>query len=252
MNKNDLMKSLKKKVFVNGKIKNKLVELILIERIDTTRDLTIYEANGLWEDWNEYDEQGNYTLTRKIYSNGIEKTITYENTYSNNGNLIHWKNSEGCEQSFDENGYLIYDKGYGNQEYRFDNSNKEIICTDYDKKGNEIHWKRADGFETWCEYDEFNNLIHEYNNEGEETWFDYDEKGNEIHWKRADKLESWYEYDEFRNLIHEYDNEGEECWYEYEFDGNIKTVYTYHHVSIKDKIYYLYQNIFNKLKAVGK
>lgn len=211
MNKDDLMKKTKKKFVVNGQTKNKTVLLINIEKIDTSRGVTVYEANPLCEEWCEYDDHKSVSLKREISCNGKEKIIQYTNSYDNDGNLIQWKNSEGDEMNFDKNGVLIHSKISGHEYWH--NSTK-------DYKDSEI-------------------------------WSDYDKNGNEIHWKRDDGLEQWNDYDKDNNLIHDKDNEGNEYWYEYEFDGNIKTIYSYTRIPMKDMIHDLFLNIlikFSKLK----
>ena len=79
--------------------------------------------------------------------------------YDSNGNLIHYKKSNGFEswREYDSHGKLIHYKNSDGYEYWYE----------YDGNGNEIHYKNSDGYERWC-----------------------DSKGNSITKKQFDKLNS--------------------------------------------------------------
>lgn len=61
--------------------------------------------------------------------------------YDINGNIIHYKNSDGYEW-----------------------------WKEYDTNGNEIHYKDSDGDEWWSEYDANGNVTHFKNSHGKEWW----------------------------------------------------------------------------------
>lgn len=50
MDKNDIMRKIRKPFFINRKTKCLSVLLVGIEKIDMTSDITIYDANPLWEE----------------------------------------------------------------------------------------------------------------------------------------------------------------------------------------------------------
>jgi YD repeat-containing protein len=82
--------------------------------------------------------------------------------YDSNGNLIHYKDSDGYEE-----------------------------WNEYDSNGNIIHYKDSNGYECWKEYDSNGNEIHYKNSYGNEYWYDSD--GNEIHIKDSYGYEYWYD-----------------------------------------------------------
>ena len=87
-----------------------------------------------------------------------------QSTYDANGNLIHYK---------DTNGYGFW--------YAFD------------VNGNQIHYKNSTGYESWRDYDANGNEIHYKNSTGNESWADYDANGNLIHCKTSNGYEFWYD-----------------------------------------------------------
>jgi YD repeat-containing protein len=92
--------------------------------------------------------------------------------YDNNGNLIHFRNSDGYE-----------------------------FWREYDTNGNEIHSRDSDGYEDWREYDTNGKCIHYRDSNGYEWWREYDEHGKEIHSRDSDGYEVWCEYDDNGKLI---------------------------------------------------
>ena len=112
--------------------------------------------------------------------------------YDYNGNLIHYKDSNGCE---------------------------------YDKNNNCIRCKNSKGFEYWKEYDENNNMIHYKDSNGYELWREYDKNNNMIHDKDYNGYEYWKEYDENNNLIHYKDSNGHEYYYDSNGDFITKEEY---------------------------
>ena len=146
-----------------------------------------------------------YVLGKKYYKNfpgtGNKWVKLHSKTeYDKNGNLIHWKDSDGDEE-----------------------------WHEYDKNGNEIYSKNSDGDEEWYEYNENGNKIYWKNSDGYEAWYEYDKNGNEIYWKNSYGDEAWYEYDKNGNLIHMKNSDGDEDWYEYSYwpDGTIKKAWEF-------------------------
>ena len=91
-------------------------------------------------------------INKNIWSNNKmkEKIINKPSIkYDNNGNVVHYKDSNGDER-----------------------------WLDYDKNNNPIHYKNSTGSESWCEYDENGNLIHYKNSDGLEYWKRYDENNH--------------------------------------------------------------------------
>ena len=108
------------------------------------------------------------TVNGKTLSKWVEVLSISE--YDNNGNLIHYKNSDG------------------NEEWK-----------EYDSNGNLIHYKNSNGYEYWKEYDSNGNLIHVKDSNGYEEWGEYDSNGNLIHFKDSDGDERWGEYTYWKN-----------------------------------------------------
>ena len=96
------------------------------------------------------------TVNGKTLSKWVEVLSISE--YDNNGNLIHYKNSNGYEE-------------WG----------------EYDSNGNLIHYKNSDGKEEWNEYDSNGNQIHYKDSDGEEYWHEY------TYWKNG-KVKTKTEY----------------------------------------------------------
>ena len=106
------------------------------------------------------------TVNGKTLSKWVEVLSISE--YDNNGNLIHYKNSDGKEEwnEYDNNGNLIHSK-YSTYTDSHDKWNE------YDSNGNLIHSKYSYGWEEWHEYDNNGNLIHFKNSDGDEKWYEY-------------------------------------------------------------------------------
>jgi YD repeat-containing protein len=101
--------------------------------------------------------------------NGTYKVVIKndnESWYDSNGNIIHYKNSNGYEW-----------------------------WQEYDSNGNCIHSKNSNGYEWWREYDSNGNMIHSKNSDGYESWIEYDSDGNVIHYKDSNGIEFWYDSD---------------------------------------------------------
>lgn len=96
------------------------------------------------------------TVDGKTLSKLVEVYSVIE--YDRNGNLIHYKNSNGYE-----------------------------YWKEYDSNGNLIHYKNSDGKEEWNEYDSNGNQIHYKDNDGEEYWHEY------TYWKNG-KVKTKTEY----------------------------------------------------------
>jgi len=135
---------------------------------------------------------------------------------------------------------------YGNEIYcRYESGEEEWML--YDDRGNMIHlvstlWGVEDpnnpkgilmsgvevneedcsfhSCESWFEYDEDNNIIHEKHDRGAEEWSVYDKNHNMISCVNQDGIEEWMEYDDQHNMIH-YKSEDTrndeivEAWYKY-------------------------------------
>jgi YD repeat-containing protein len=80
--------------------------------------------------------------------------------YDTNGNMIHYKNSNGYE-----------------------------VWYERDTNGNPIHYRDSNGVEGWYEYDTNGNLIHFTESSGYEFWYEYDINGNVID-KRTKKKDN--------------------------------------------------------------
>ena len=96
------------------------------------------------------------TVNGKTLSKWVEVLSISE--YDNNGNLIHFKDSDGYES-----------------------------WKEYDRNGNKIHSKDSDGKEKWYEYDGNGNRIHYKDSSGEEYWHEY------TYWKNG-KVKTKTEY----------------------------------------------------------
>ena len=96
------------------------------------------------------------TVDGKTLSKWVEVLSISE--YDNNGNLIHYKNSDVVE-----------------------------YWKEYDSNGNLIHSKYSYSWEEWSEYDSNGNLIHYKDNDGEEYWHEY------TYWKNG-KVKTKTEY----------------------------------------------------------
>lgn len=136
-----------------------------------------------------------YVLGKKYYKNfpgtGNKWVKLHSITeYDKNGNLIHWKDSDGYEAWYE-----------------------------YDKNGNKIYWNDLYG-SRW--YDG-------YKGNGYEEWYKYDKNGNEIHYKDSEGDEEWREYDKKGKLLHSKTSDGDELWYEYSYrpDGTIKKAWEF-------------------------
>ncbi len=129
--------------------------------------------------------KGNKSLTDKLKVIKVVHKDEYVGfpvkEYDTNGNLIHYK---------DSNGYEYWDE--------------------YDTNGNLIHYKDSNGYEEWKEYDTNGNLIHYKNSNGYKYWDEYDAAGNIIHYKNSNGDEYWKEYDTAGNLIYHKDSDGDE------------------------------------------
>ena len=127
------------------------------------------------------ERKGNKSLTDKLKVIRVVPKDEYVGfpvkEYDTNGNLIHYKNSDVCEEwkEYDANGNLIhYKDSDGREEWK-----------EYDTAGNIIHYKKHNGYEYWDEYDTAGNLIHHKDSDGDEYWKEYDANGNLIHYKKS-------------------------------------------------------------------
>ena len=96
------------------------------------------------------------TVNGKTLSKWVEVLSISE--YDNNGNLIHYKNSNGYE-----------------------------YWKEYDSNGNSIHFKNSNSYEKWYEYNSNGNLIHSKDSNGKEEWYEY------TYWKNG-KVKTKTEY----------------------------------------------------------
>jgi YD repeat-containing protein len=126
-------------------------------------DFVLLEVEALGDIETKYDKSVTNKMKvlrvvpREEYTfNAVEEWKEYDA----NGNLIHYKNSNGEE-------YWI----------------------EYDANGNSIHHKDSNEFEEWKEYDANGNLIHCKNSFGDEYWMEYDANGNLIHHKNTEGIE---------------------------------------------------------------
>ncbi len=133
--------------------------------------------------------------------------------YDANGNLIHYKNSNGIE-----------------------------YWREYDANGNLIHYKESNGYETWREYDANGNLIHYKDGYGVEYWREYDANGKMIHYKDSFGFEKWKQFDAKGNCIHYKNSDGVEEWYD--SDGNVidKPATEGYNSTMNDTTHYIVKN----------
>ena len=73
-----------------------------------------------------------------------ERNILSVSEYDQNGNEIHYKNSNGYEEWYE-----------------------------YDQNWNEIHYKDSDGIEYWKDYDDKGRLIYYKTSNGYEEFYEY-------------------------------------------------------------------------------
>ena len=175
---------------------NKPIYIENIEGASSYKDLYEYDKHGNMiyekqrngsggEYWYEYDKYGNVIYMKE--NNRGEQICTYECKYDSNNKIIYGKKSCYC------------DDGSGNKEYHYENR----FWYEYDKNGNKIHEWDSDGNESWYEYNESEKVIYskfkeayDRNDRYSQIWYEYDENGN-ITLKRDDqcvyvhKLEYW-------------------------------------------------------------
>jgi len=182
----------------------------------------------------------NYLTEDKITEARHETSTGYwvKREYDNNGNLIHYKNSDGNimdntnnnlnEARLNKNIKIIgnypngkwkkyeYDDN-GNKVY-FENSYGKWEKYEYDENGNEIYYENSDGFWVKSEYDNNGKLVYQENSYGKWEKYEYDNNGNLIYIEDSDG--SWIkrEYDNNGNLIYKEDSTG--YWVKREYDNN--------------------------------
>ena len=173
------------------------------------------------EEWYEYDSKGN----RLNLISSLNQNEWYE--YNSDGKMIHYKKSDGKEEWYDynEKGQKIRKRcSSGDEEYEYDLNGNITHIIQYYFNSNEIYQ------ETKNIYDSKGNLIYSiitfpYSSDKYESWYEYDDKGNRIH-NKTPFGEQWYEYDDHGNMkYYKYDGILEN-WYEYDFhsNGNKKTM----------------------------
>ena len=120
---------------VNGKIVEKVVNLI---------------------DHKRYDRKGNLVY----WAEPMEHTAV-KFDYDTRGNLVHTQCFDSDEASFecDEAGRTVHEQKLNGTE-----------CW-YDTRGNTVRTKDSDGVETWYEYDESGNCICKKDSDGYEWWY---------------------------------------------------------------------------------
>ena len=109
-----------------------------------------------------------------------------EYTYNDNGDIIHCRRRDGTESWFDGHGRTIRKKDHHGNESWYE----------YDDRGNVIHEKHSSAFraiETWWEYDANGNVIHWWDSGGYEAWREHYENGNPRHYKDSNGYEEWYD-----------------------------------------------------------
>lgn len=119
---------------------------------------------------NEYGDIRKYDKNNNLiyYKNYIYENCICEYWYDSNGNIIHCKNSNGCEY------YKEYDEN-NNKIHYYDNSGHEEIWK-YDKNNNKIYYRDSLGCEEFWGYDENNRLIYYKNNQCEKR-YEYNSNG---------------------------------------------------------------------------
>ncbi len=155
-----------------------------------------------YERWLEYDQNGNEIHYKD--SNGTERW----NEYDQNGKLIHYKDSNGTERwwEYDQNGNEIHFKdseGYdvnGDCYYRFPDK-----CEDCDKNTKNLPRTEKDHKGRIKEFDKDGHMIYYYDpEENFESWVEYNEFGKVSHYKNTLGLEWWKDYDKNGNLLNYY------------------------------------------------
>ncbi|MGN1122215.1 MAG: hypothetical protein ACI4RV_07590, partial [Eubacteriales bacterium] len=174
----------------------------------------IRASQNTLNDWRKLNK--NTFRIEKLEEVANEKDIKNENTTNKSNTYIIKDFCTGNIAEYDENDILIsYTDVFHDYKYYYE----------YDNNNNLIHEYILDKYERWYEYDENNNLIYIYTaDQGEifEVWYEYDNNGNRIHTKFSPTVyEDWYEYDENGKLIHYKNTNGFEVWQIY--DNN--TVY---------------------------
>ena len=148
---------------------------------------------------NRYDKHGNRisfeNMPYPCPCHTIKKTFTYDNrnrVISEKTQIGDWSNVIRYNR---DGNTLVY------SELR--DGCMETFTVKTDDKGNVIYKKEFD-WETFLDYDEFNNVIHEHHTHVKgtilERWYRYDIRGNIIY-KNDDGNETWCSYDKYNNKI---------------------------------------------------
>lgn len=177
MDESDFGKKFYKKVTVDGKTVGKWVVFVgFAEYDDDCNDIHRVKANG-YEEWNEYDENGN--MISKKTSN--DDKIIYKVKCNSEGKIVHREGSDGEEKwwEYDESGNKIYEKTL-------------------DSNGYEKEW--------FYEYNDENKCVHQKNfvdgDISEEAFYELNEKGYKSHTKAlkdGEEFNFWNEYEYWEN-----------------------------------------------------
>jgi hypothetical protein len=119
-------------------------------------------------------------------SNEILETVI---KYNSDGKIIY------CKSPFEEY-WLEYDEN-GNK-IRYKSETRESII-EYNESNQEIHTKISNGYESWHEYDPFENAVYFHDTRGLEYLRKFDDKGRLIYDKCKNSLDI-YEYDDVNNV----------------------------------------------------
>ena len=221
-------------------------DLIVKESADDIIQVKVRNKNGkdiyLWESvgemWWRYDQKGREVYHSDSSEQYDEDDGLYEEwqIYDDAQNKVYYRDSHGneIEKEYDQEGRLIYSEHLTDRVvYEFEylpNGNKIVHCTDdtedrqwwktYDPNGNELHYRDSNKFEYWINYDHKGREVHYKSSEGNEVWWNYDADGREVHKKDNAGREELTRYDDHGNEVFYRDSSGRQSWREYQYDKN--------------------------------
>lgn len=115
-----------------------------------------------------------------------------------------------------------------------DKNNIFMYFCEYDQYNNLIHYKNSDEYECFCTYDKNNSLLSFKDSDGYEYFYEYDDKGNRIHFIDSEDNEYFCKYDDKGNRIYCRNDIGEDIFYEehntliyHEFMDDKEYIYEY-------------------------
>jgi YD repeat-containing protein len=172
--------------------------------------------------WNKMYLDNSDRLIKMVTDDGN----SYETTYDLNGNLIHYKTSNGYwyKQKFDGNNRVHYEDKNGDSE----------VCT-FDKYGNEITICDSGGLYVTKRYNDKNNIVRRSSNQSGDTTYLYNVDDQLI---SVSGNKSYYKYD--------YNDNGDIVYIDHDGSITLNDYDSYHNVIYHEDCHHKFAREFRR------